>query len=407
MVGLEIDGRPGHGVERPAVDAGEDVAVTLLDVLDTQEKDAGVPDHVFSGLDGQGLDRESGPGDGAREIGDVIPDREHGPVFQIPGTEASPEIQEFHGEPGLFDFPGLADQPVHGRPDHAEILPDPARAEVLVQADGMEAQPTRPGKDIDHFFPFDPELDRRSVGRPFPGRDDAGVEAAADARVPAHGNPDGLGRELPAPDFAHNLELFGGVDVDGQPVDPENRPEVRPADARPRKENALGREPGLERRLDLAGGNGVDPGAPPLEQPQDAPVGVGFHGIADTGGKRGMAGEGIVELGVSLEDAVLAVDVEGRAVALGQGLRALPGDPKLIVFNREEFRFPPVHVSSPASLLPDRLPSAGKRSRWPARILRTISCKTGYFSRRRSGISTLSPVIMFRIWRALARACPR
>ena len=60
VMGLHVDRRARHRIEGPAVDAGEEIAVALLDVVDPEEKGAGVADEVFPGLEGQGLDVQAG-----------------------------------------------------------------------------------------------------------------------------------------------------------------------------------------------------------------------------------------------------------------------------------------------------------------------------------------------------------
>ena len=54
MEGLAVDGRAGQGVERPGVDAGEQIAVALLQVIDPDEENAGVGDEVLARFDDEG-----------------------------------------------------------------------------------------------------------------------------------------------------------------------------------------------------------------------------------------------------------------------------------------------------------------------------------------------------------------
>jgi len=182
--------------------------------------------------------------------------------------------------------------------------------------------------------------------------------------------------------------------------------EVIDADACPGEEDPLRRISHGRGFSDLVREDGVDPGSLLLKEGGDSRMGIGLQGIADPGFARRPPGEFLRQEGEPGADRLAPVDVDGRSEPSGQILGFPAGQIELVPPDEREIILPPSHDRPPPP------PESGsrpfpKRSIWPLRILRTISRRTGYFSSRSSGTSTFWPVIMFRIWRALAMAWPR
>ncbi len=152
-----------------------------------------------------------------------------------------------------------------------------------MQSDGTETHLLGPDEYIEYFLGLDPELDGRPIGGPLAGRYDAGVDAPADAGVPAYGDPDGFLRKIATSTSLMTASCSAASMLTVSPSMAKTARRSARLTLVPVKSIRLGGEPGLHGRLDLAGGDGVDPGAPAPEQAEDPPVGIGLHGVADPG----------------------------------------------------------------------------------------------------------------------------
>ena len=152
---------------------------------------------------------------------------------------------------------------------------------MLMETDGRESAFRRFGKRGDDLRCFDAELNRSPVGRGDAGGNDLGIEAASEARIPAHGNADLLSPEPAIPDALHDVELLDRVDVHGQAVNGESIFEIRAAAARSGEKDSPRREAGLESGVDFAGRDGIDPGPLGLQHFENPGKGIGFQGVGD------------------------------------------------------------------------------------------------------------------------------